>query len=226
MASIRNVQFMNEYVYHVYNRGVERRSIFTKKSEYERFSFLLDYYRHEEVKLSFSQYRTLPLDQRSLFQQKMTDSPCLVEIFAFCLMPNHFHLILKQKYEGGIMRFLSIVSNSYAKYFNTRENRIGPLFQGSFKAVRVETDEQLVHLSRYIHINPVVSAIVSREQLISYPWSSLPTYLGKATSSFVSPQFILEQFPSPHHYETFIFNQIEYAKNLERIKHLTIEEEV
>ena len=84
-------------------------------------------------------------------------------------MPNHFHLLLKQTIDNGISHFLSKFTNSYTKYFNTKYNRVGPVFQGVFKSVHIESDEQLMHLSRYIHLNPVVSAVVEKQNLLSYP---------------------------------------------------------
>lgn len=93
-------------------------------------------------------------------------------------MPNHFHLLLQQIRDGGITEFISKLTNSYTRYFNIRNKRIGPLFQGEFKAVHVETDEQLIHLSRYIHLNPIVSYITKK--LESYQWFSYLEYLGRA----------------------------------------------
>lgn len=224
MSAKRKVVFIDDYVYHIYNRGVERRIIFTSKKEYERFVQLLDYYRYGEASRSFSEYLVLAQEQKYYLLQKLKQSPALVEILTYCLMPNHFHLILKQKRPDGIKRFLSLISNGYAKYFNTKLKREGPLFQGSFKAVLVETEEQLMHLSRYIHINPVVSAICSTENLISYPWSSFSSYLKKSDNSFITSEPILDLFSSSEKYETFIFDQIEYAKKLNLIKHLTFGE--
>ena len=112
-------------------------------------------------------------------------------------------------------------ANSYTKYFNTKHERVGPLMQGLFKSVWVEDDEQLIHLSRYIHINPVASFIIDEKELESYQWSSLPEYL--ATSGFCEMQTVLSQFKTVHAYRKFIHDHISYAKDLEKIKHLTFE---
>ena len=139
-------------------------------------------------------------------------------------MPNHFHLLVRQKIKEGVHHFLSNIANGYAKYFNTKRHRVGPLYQGPFKAVYVETDEQLIHLSRYIHINPVVSDVIPLEDLDEYPWSSFPAYLGKVKSSFINMSSVLSHFNGPSSYRNFIYDQIEYAKKLEQIKHLVLEE--
>lgn len=225
MASIRKTQFINGYIYHVYNRGVERRDIYKTFRDYERFIRLIDYYRYQKIPLSFSHFHTLPLEQRMEMSRRLVGGTNSVEIFAYCLMPNHFHLLIKQVTENGISRFISNISNSYAKYINTKNKRVGPLFQGAFKAVLVETDEQLIHLSRYIHINPVVSAIVNQNELVSYRWSSLSCYLEKR-SQFVNSSLVLSHFKTLQAYRSFVFDQILYARKLEKVKHLALEEYV
>lgn len=154
----------------------------------------------------------------------LDQKPFAIDILAYCLMPNHFHLLVRQNVQEGIHDFLSNVSNGYAKYFNTKRQRVGPLYQGPFKAVYVETDEQLMHLSRYIHINPVVSGIITIEDLDVYPWSSFPDYLGKVKTSFVTTLPVLSQFKTSSSYRAFVYDQVGYGKELEQIKHLVLEE--
>jgi putative transposase len=147
-----------------------------------------------------------------------------VKILAYCLMPNHFHLMLRQENDGGITRFVSNFCNSYGKYFNTKYNRMGPLFQGAFKAIRVETDEQLIHLSRYIHLNPVTSFLVKEELLDDYPWSSLAEYLEKVETGITDPSIVLGSFGSVKSYQKFVHDQVDYAQELEKIKDLALED--
>ena len=137
-------------------------------------------------------------------------------------MPNHFHFLLKQIAENGISIFVSKFTNSYTKYYNTKRSRTGPMFQGVFKSVYVESDEQLIHLSRYIHLNPVASVIIKDAELLSYPWSSLRDYLrGKPSLLYIEP--VLNHFSSSNDYKNFVLDRIDYAKQLEQIKHLTLE---
>ena len=136
-------------------------------------------------------------------------------------MPNHFHYLLQQKVDGGITEFVSKISNSYTKYFNTKNERVGPILQGEFKSVLVETDEQLIHLSRYIHLNPLVSYLT--DNLESYPWSSHPEYVGINRTSFCSKDIILKQFKSSEDYKQFVLDQEDYGRKLERIKHQTLD---
>ncbi len=137
-------------------------------------------------------------------------------------MPNHFHFLLKQLKEGGITEFLSKLCNSYTKYFNTKYKRVGPLLQGEFKAVLVESDEQLLHLSRYIHLNPLVSYIVKNLDL--YEWSSYEEYINSKSKGVCVKENVLSFFKSPASYKQFVLDQAEYGEKLELIKHQLHEE--
>lgn len=139
-------------------------------------------------------------------------------------MPNHFHLILKQLTDNGVSRFVSNVSNGYAKYFNTKHQRVGPLFQGPFKAVRVETDEQLLHLTRYVHLNPVTAFLIKPKDLENYSWSSLGEYLGEKNKGICTVGMVRNFFKNTDDYRKFVLDQVDYARELEKIKHLTFEE--
>jgi putative transposase len=139
-------------------------------------------------------------------------------------MPNHFHFLLKQEKEFGISTFISNFTNSITKYFNTKHERSGPLFGGSFKSELIETDEQLIHVSRYIHLNPVTSLIIREKDLDSYPWSSLGEYLKVRENKIVDTQTVMSHFSSLESYRQFVHDQINYAQEIEKIKHLTIEE--
>ena len=176
-------------------------------------------------KLRLSSYYDLSTKEREAFQISLTDKnkDKIVEILAYCLMPNHFHLILRQKQDNGISNFVANFSNSYTKYFNIKHKRPGSLFQGPFKAVHVETDEQLLHLSHYIHINPVSSGVIKPEKLEEYFWSSFPEYLGKSQLAICDTNWLSGFFSTKKKYKQFVFDQIGYAQKLESIKHLALE---
>lgn len=136
-------------------------------------------------------------------------------------MPNHFHLLLRQIQDKGITIFLSKVTNSYTKYFNTRHKRVGPLFQGTFKAVRIEDDEQLVHVSRYIHLNPLIDYIV--RDLKKFSFSSYLEYLG-LKDGFCQKDLILSQFKNPLDYEKFVLDREDYGRKIKQMERLLLEE--
>ncbi len=219
----RKVIFANDEYYHIFNRGIARQPVFFSKRDYERLLLTFSYYRFIEPPVKLSRFLTLPKDmQRQILKGLDMHPKTYVDIICFVLMPNHFHLLLKQTSESGITKFMSKSINSFTRYINTKQERVGDLFQGVFKAVRIETNEQLLHVSRYIHINPVVSHVVKDKDLLGYQWSSLPNYIYE-TSSFVNKSVILDQFSRKASYKDFILDHVDYGKKLEEIKHLVIE---
>lgn len=206
--------FANGEIYHLFNRGVEKRITFIDKKDLERFVQTLDYYRFDNPPSRFSFRKRLTI-------KKGSPKEPLVEILAYCLMPNHFHLLVKQLKDKGITNFVSKVTNSYTKYFNTRYKRTGPLFQGTFKAVRIEDDEQLIHVSRYIHLNPLVDYVV--KNLKRFPYSSYPEYLG-IKKGFCQKNLVLDQFPTPSSYEKFVLDQEDYGRKIKQMERLFLEE--
>lgn len=221
----RTVILAQDQIYHVYNRGVAAMPIFHSSKDYSRFLALVDYYRFINTPASFSQVMKLPYDERDkIFAGLRKENKTHVDILSFCLMPNHFHLLLKQLTEKGISIFLSNLQNGYAKYFNIKNSRVGPLFQSMFKAVRVDTDEQLTHVSRYIHLNPSTGYIVEPKNLLEYHWFSLGTYLKEGkVYPFMSVDLILGLFKNRQGYYQFVLNQADYQRELDKIKHLALE---
>lgn len=145
---------------------------------------------------------------------------CPVEIIAYCLMPNHWHLLLKQLRDGGVTDFVQQLSLSYSHFFNTKQERKGPLFQGRFKAYRIETEQQLIHTCRYIHLNPFSSYVVkSYDLLLEYPFSSLGEYIGRNDNNYCQKEDILGLFKSRDDYLRFVLDNADYQRSLDIIKH-------
>lgn len=140
---------VGEY-YHIFNRGVARQPTFLNRNDYKRALLTLSYYRFTSPPVRLSRFKEFSQKEREKVTANMQKGERFVEIISFVFMPNHFHLLLKQTVNNGIPHFLSKFTNSYTKYFNTKYNRVGPVFQGVFKSVYIESDEQLIHLSRYI----------------------------------------------------------------------------
>lgn len=212
----RSTPFANEYFYHLFNRGVEKRITFQDSRDYTHFLKILNYYQFSGPKPSYSRATEDHL-------KDVENHEKIVEIICYCLMPNHFHLLIKQLKDGGVSEFMRKIGDGYTRYFNTRYNRVGPLFQGIYKAVAIETDEQFVHVSRYIHLNPLVSGLT--KDLKIYQWSSYPDYIGIRNGKLVNKQEILGFFKGPQEYEKFVLDQYSYALDLERIKHQLLDGE-
>lgn len=219
----RNIPFVTNQIYHVFNRSIASQPIFADKLEYGRMLELINYYRFKKPPLRFSHYKRLSKEQKIEYENSfMIDKNPMLEILAYCIMPNHVHFLLRPKINNAVSDFMRNLQNSYCKYFNTKRERTGSLFQFMFKAVRMETDEQLMHVSRYVHLNPVTAYIIEIEDLDSYEWSSFKDYV-LGIDSFVSKEMILSHFKSSNGYKKFVFDQAEYQRELDRIKHLFLE---
>ncbi len=183
-------QYIEGGYYHIYNRGVEKRTIFIDHQDYSVF-------------LRFLKEYLLPLNHPDLLKLKSLNKKrhpinCSsdIDLLSFCLMPNHFHLFIKQKTQQGIKSFMKALSTNYAMYFNYKYDRVGPLFQSIYKAALIEGESYFLHLSRYIHINP--KEILDRDQpLHEYPYSSYLYFLQRKRADWIKPYEILALFRSP-----------------------------
>lgn len=224
MAAARKFIFANEEIYHVFNRGVEKRPTFITTRDYQRGIQTLGYYRYQNPQVRFSHFLNLSKEAQTFAIENLQKLNKLIDVLAYCLMPNHFHFLLRQTQENGISKFVANFTNSYTKYFNTKNKRTGHLFQGAFKAVRIESDEQLIHVSRYIHLNPVSSYLVTPSELDNYAWSSYPNYVGLNQTEEIEAETILNYFSNKNPYKSFVLDQVNYRQNLETIEHLLLEE--
>lgn len=181
-----NPLFTSGSFYHIYNRGVEKRQAFMDRWDYLRFLETLDFYRKSPVPMKLSDFRRGVVKLKKIKNQQE-----LVKIYCYCLMPNHFHLLVRQLADGGISEFLRKVADSYTRYFNTKHERVGSLFQGKFKAKLVETDEYLLQVSKYIHRNSFPLPMWEGKV---YPYSSYSHYLSGEAHVFCDTEFISSYF--------------------------------
>jgi len=214
---VRN--FAENSYYHIFNRGVEKRDIFLGEEDYLTFIYYLSAYLLPLEKV-LEKYPDLPmrLTGKSLAEE--------VEILAYCLMPNHFHLLLKQRTKDGISKLLKQLTNAYTLYFNQKNNRVGALMQGPFRAAEIEEDNLFIHLVRYIHLNPSFAEATEGRpatDLANYKWSSYPDYLGQSAELPSSKSKILSYFPSVGAFKGFHEDRADYEKNLDKIEHISID---
>lgn len=194
----RNVEkeYVSDTYYHVFNRGVNKRSIFKDDKDYAVFLNLLKRYLGEKPVRDKSN-REYPW-----FRGK-------IQLLSFCLMPNHYHLLVYQQNDTAMTDLMRSVCTSYTRYFNKRHKRVGHLFQDRFKASRINSDEYLLHISRYIHLNP--------RDYKSWQFSSLPYYLGQKHSSWLDPKPMLDLFEGES-YIDFVEDYESQKALLEEIK--------
>lgn len=172
---IRNVnkEYVADNYYHIYNRGVNKADIFRDRRDYLYFLNLLKRYLGKE---------TLRRKDHALYPNFHNQ----VELLAYCLMPNHFHLFIYQHDAEAIKNLMKSLGVAYGMYFNKRYKRLGPLFQQTYKAVRITDDGQLLHITRYIHMNPT--------NYRSYEWTSLPYYIGNKHATWLRPARLRDLF--------------------------------
>ncbi|MDO8462859.1 MAG: transposase [bacterium] len=217
---MRNIVITSGEYYHIYNRGNDRRDIFYGDDDYLRFVVALLLYQFPE---SVSQLnRTV----RKYVQHLVLDTSDFqlqgryAELVCFALMPNHFHLIIRELEEGGIARYMQRLLNGYTKYLNTKHEKSGHVFQGTYQAVHVEDDDQLCYLSAYIHRNPRdLPAWRNCEQ--EYPWSSYQDYVSENRwKGFLSPDIVLNQIGYGDRYRSFVQRSGAKERAMDSVLHI------
>jgi len=206
----------NSY-YHIYNRGVEKRTIFVSETDCKVFLRYMKLYlspKEDLLELNRLGQKTLRFLQHNLYEE--------VDLLAFALMPNHFHLLVKQNTADGIIKFMRRLATSYVMYFNNKNSRTGGLFQGTYKAVQILNDEYLLHLSRYIHLNPAHI----KSDLNFSNFSSMSYYLGDKHATWVKPHEILNYFEGSDYskftYSNFVYDNLTDSRDI--LSNLTLEE--
>lgn len=215
--------FSTGHFYHVYNKSMDLFSPFSNSAYAQHFINLTWYYRSYHCRVSYSCYQNSPEDLKHQFRREIMNSIYFkVEILAYCIMPTHYHFLLKQNRKAGIYKFMNNISNAFTRFYNLLNERKGPIFIPRYRSKIIQTEEQLIHVSRYIHLNPYSSKIVnSVNELFNYRFSSLKEYLYRQT--FVNTSFILNNgyfLKNRNKYRFFITNRAEYQKTLEYIKHI------
>ena len=184
---LRDAPFIDGEYYHVFNRGAHKIDIFLEEKDYERFQLLLHLANNRDgvnLRNIFIKYKGKPIS--AIFESEIPDKG-LVEVLAYCLMPNHFHLVLRQKSENGISSFLKRLLTGYSMYFNLTNEHSGTLFQGPAKSRLVDNEAYFRYIFAYVHLNPLaligyekqkhsIEKTKMREFLNSYPYSSFYDY--------------------------------------------------
>jgi putative transposase len=237
---MKRPQFVKNQIYHIYNRGVERRKIFSSNNDHLRFINGMYEFNNDNPTTNtlyhLKSQKNIEVEPR--YYQPEKPRELLVEILAFVLMPNHFHFLLKQTRENGIVKFMQKIGTGYTMYFNKKDERVGPLFQGKFKAVLIEKESHFIYLPSYIHLNPLElmnyrgstsiekTTSIEKNFLENYKWSSYPDYIGhKNFPSITSRNQYLEFFGGKEGYKNEIKRLLEVndKKTLEDIGDLFLE---
>lgn len=187
---MRNLKFTNKEYYHIYNRGTDKRQIFLDKQDAWRFFKYLQILNSTEnigslYEISLKKYQKIKYGSLA---------PKLVNIVAYCLNQNHFHLLLEQVNENGISKFMHRLSTGYTNYFNEKNKRTGSLFEGSYKAKHIVSNEYLIHLAFYINLNDKIHKDMNEEWMKTLPFSSFKEYIDPNINGICYKDIILGQF--------------------------------
>ncbi len=215
----RKTPLVTNQTYHIFNRSIGGLKIFNKPEDYNRFIGMLALYRYQNLTYSYSKFESFSESfQNQVLDHLQAENKYLVEIIAYCVMPNHFHLILKQVTTDGITQFMSRISNSYAKYLNAEQNRLGPLFEGHFKNIEIKNDNYLLHLTRYIHLNPTSAWLAIKPE--DWQYSSYKEFLHPTKTGLITPVLDI----TPTKYQQLMDDQVTYQRQLAKIKSLLIDD--
>lgn len=225
-AKNRIKPYVENGFYHLFNRGVEKRNIFLDDQDFRVFLYFLKLYLSPPNSTGLTITTVTRTDPVKVTRIRPTKNLYgEIKLLAYCLMPNHFHLLIKQKTANGITKFMRQICTSYVMYFNHRYNRVGGLFQDIYKAVLIETDPYLLHLSRYIHLNPTEMLVTGTDPVKcyhNYPYSSYSQYLGKCKANWIHPEEILSFFKTAQKtnlkdilsYQSFIEDYSQQSKEI------------
>ncbi len=201
--SERKVAFTNGELFHVYNRGVDKRIIFTDEYDIRRFF---------QSMVEFNTVDPIGSLYENAFSKLGGETPKskkLVKIIAYCLNPNHFHMILEQLVDGGISEFMKRLGGGFTNYFNNKYERSGALFQGVFKDVHIDTNEYLLHISSYVNLNDRVHKLGGETPKLVESMSSWKEYTDKRIIGICEKEIILEQFKNSNEYKEFALSSLE-----------------
>lgn len=207
----RKVPLVTGGYYHIYNKSIAEFQIFRFHDEYIRMRETLRFYRTAIARMNYSTALKFCGGPESL----RFHGAERVRLIAYCIMPTHFHLLAEQLIENGVREFLKSTIGSYARYFNMKTGRKGPLWQSRFEARPVETDEDLLHLTRYIHLNPASAGLVQRPE--DWEFSSYHEYLGRSKSPRLC-EFKKNVPLSLGEYKKFTEDRADYQRSLQIIK--------
>lgn len=222
MTMSRTMRFAPKEFYHLYNRGTEKRDIFLSQNDYERFLLLLYVCNQPDAANLQEQGKNL----QELIKIKNKNS--LIDIAAYCLMPNHVHILAYEKQENSISKFMQKITTGYTMYFNKKYERTGALFQGTFKASWANNDRYLVYLISYIHLNPIkliepdwkengITNLKHAEKFLeSYHYSSYPDHLGtkRVESAIINKNTLPKYFESSLDFKKNVVGWLTYQQKV------------
>jgi len=228
MATVRKEKFVPGEYYHIFSRTILNVPEFKDKRNIEKLAqaFLIANSTKSTEAFQFLRNNKDEPIEKAIEITRSGEK--LVDVLCYVIMPDHYHLLLKERGENGIIKFISKCNTSIAKYINIKKDRSGPLFESRFKSKHIKSNEYLLHLSLYIHLNPLDFLInrdwrnhklkdwqIAKEKLFNYPWSSLKSFIDKKHKNFIlsGTKIIKDQFDNEKDYELFLREWSEQSSN-------------
>jgi len=207
LDNMRKIKFTEGEYYHIFNRGVDKRDVFLDEGDYLRFLKSLKEFNndstHDQRVYIKNRTRRTELSSETSELSSVNDAlPKFVDIICYCFNPNHFHLLLKQLNEKGIEKFMHKLGSGYTNFFNIKYKRSGSLFQGTFKAVKIVSNEHLLWVSAYVNANAQIHGLT--KDAANYKWCGYPEYLGLNTKNFCHKDVIVKQFKDTEKFKKFM----------------------
>lgn len=209
-------KFPEGEIFHIFNKSIASYSIFNDLNNSFRFIQILDYYNSLLVQTSLSSFLKKNLDYSPKLLQFKEN--CFIKFLGYCIMPDHYHLLIKMLKSNHVLKYINDVENSFTRFFNEKFERKGPLWQSAFRSVRIKTNEQLLHVTRYAHLNPTTNNLVKKPE--SWIYSSYKNYLDNNILKNYLTEISIDTVNS---YKKFCENDIDYQRKLKSIKRLILE---
>lgn len=203
-------------IFHICNKSIANFNIFSATSHAERFLWAVDYYRRNNTTKLSEEIRNKRYEYLNLLEH---DPSFKLKILSYCIMPDHYHLLIKTPAFDLVSEYINNIQNSYTRYFNLKHKRKGPLWQSRFRRILIDSDSQLLHLTRYIHINPTTSKLV----MLPEEWQ-FSSYKDFISNDYYLKNVLTEiSIRKPNLYKQFVDNQIDYQQKLKVIKRSLLE---
>lgn len=207
--------FPSGEIFHICNKSISNYHIFRNKKSIQRFLITLNYYNYQDIDLSLSKALREDLILPNIMENA---SKRIFSLLAYCIMPDHYHLLVKTQSEYSFSKYMSNVESSYSHYYNIFNNRKGPLWQSRFRASIIEDNETLLHVHRYIHLNPTTAGLVDKPE--DWPWSSYGYFITNPKAFSTHKEVSISSASS---YKKFVEDQINYQRTIKGIRRKLLE---
>lgn len=211
--------FIKGQIFHICNKSIVNYGIFRDPKNAERFIKGLNYYNSSKKKLNLALHLRSEVNKQKKVNLLVSKAKRVVKIISYCIMPDHYHLLLKVLVNKALSKYIGDVENSFTRFFNIKFRRKGPLWQSRFRRVEINTNEQLLHVSRYIHLNPTTAELVDKPE--DWKYSSYNGYINN--SKILNENMKEITINNPVLYKKFCEDNIDYQKKWKKIKRLSLE---